>query len=73
MTPDITCRIKDALVNELLVLNNKLNTLSPERLHSEEARAKVQERRETLYDEIKRHRKAGHQGKPCPAVQHLRK
>ena len=25
----IACKIKDALVDELLVLNNKLNTLSP--------------------------------------------
>ena len=69
MTGTITCKIKDALVQELLVLNNKLNTLSPDLLHSEEAQARVQERREALYIEIKQHRKTGHQGKPCPAVE----
>ena len=72
MTAEITCRVKDALVNELLLLNHKLNTLSPELLHSDEARAKVQERREALYVEIKRHRKRGHKGKPCPAAKNLR-
>jgi hypothetical protein len=65
------CKVKDALVNQLIVLNNKLNTLSPSSLHSEQARAEVQERRESLYVEIKRHREKGHDGKPCPAAQHL--
>jgi hypothetical protein len=69
MTTEIPCKVRDALVNELLLLNNKLNTLSPGLLHSEEARVKVQERREALQAEIKQHRKTGHQGKPCPAVQ----
>ncbi len=63
------CKVKDDLVNQLIALNSKLNTLSPSVLHSDEARAKVQERRETLYIEIKRHRAKGHEGKPCPAVQ----
>jgi hypothetical protein len=49
MTAEITCKVKDALVQELLALNNKLNTLSPDLLHSEEAHARVQERREALY------------------------
>ena len=65
------CSVKDDLVNQLIALNNKLNTLSPALLHSEQARAEVQERRELLYVEIKRHRAKGHEGKPCPAVQHL--
>lgn len=65
------CKVKDDLVNQLIALNNKLNTLSPLLLHSERARAEVQERREILYVEIKRHRAKGHDGKPCPAVQHL--
>ena len=69
MTAEITCRVKDALVNELLLLNNKLNTLSPTLLHSKEARAQVQERREILQIEIKQHRKNGHDGRPCPAVE----
>ena len=63
------CDVKDDLVNLLIALNNKLNTLSPAWLHSEQARAEVQERRESLYVEIKRHRAKGHEGKPCPAVQ----
>ena len=69
MTSGNKCNVKDDLVNQLIALNNKLNTLSPALLHSEQARAEVQERRESLYVEIKRHRAKGHEGKPCPAVQ----
>jgi hypothetical protein len=65
------CKVKDDLVNQLTALNNKLNTLSPAWLHSEQARAEVQERREELYVEIKRHRAKGHEGKPCPAIQRV--
>ena len=65
------CKVKDNLVNEIIALNSKLNTLSPAFLHSEQARALVQERRENLYVEIKRHRAKGHEGKPCPAAQRL--
>ena len=65
------CKVKDDLVNQLITLNNKLNTLSPDLLHSEQARAEVQERRESLYVEIKQHRAKGHEGKPCPAAQRL--
>ena len=71
MTSGNKCKVKDDLVNQLIALNNKLNTLSPDLLHSEQARAEVQERRESLYVEIKRHRAKGHEGKPCPAVQRL--
>jgi hypothetical protein len=70
MTSENECNVKDDLVNQLIALNNKLNTLSPALLHSGQARAKVQEQRESLYVEIKRHRAKGHEGKPCPAVQH---
>jgi hypothetical protein len=72
MTSGKMCKVKDDLVNQLIALNNKLNTLSPDLLHSEQARAEVQERRESLYVEIKRHRKIGHEGKHCPAVEHLK-
>lgn len=71
MTSGDTCKVKDDLVNQLITLNNKLNTLSPDLLHSEQARAEVQERRESLYVEIKQHRAKGHEGKPCPAAQLL--
>ena len=71
MTSGNKCKVKDDLVNRLIALNDKLNTLSPTFLHSEGARAEVQERRETLHAEIKRHRAKGHDGKPCPAVKHL--
>jgi hypothetical protein len=72
MTWGNKCDVKDDLVNQLIALNNKLNTLSPALLHSEQARAEVQERRASLYVEIKRHRAKGHEeGRPCPAVQHL--
>ena len=71
MTSGNKCNVKDDLVNQLIALNNKLNTLSPALLHGEQARAEVQERRESLYVEIKRHRAKGHEGKPCPAVQYL--
>ena len=71
MTPGIQCNVKDDLVNQLIALNNKLNNLSPALLHGEQERAEVQERRKSLYDEIKRHRAKGHDGKPCPAAHHL--
>ena len=71
MTAVNQCQVKDDLVNQLIALNDKLNTLSPALLHSEQAREKVQQQRENLYVEIKRHRAKGHQGKPCPAVQHF--
>jgi hypothetical protein len=71
MTSGNKCKVKDDLVNQVIVLNSKLNTLSPAFLHGEQARAEVQERRETLYIEIKRHRAKGHEGKPCPAAQRL--
>jgi hypothetical protein len=71
MTSENKCKVKDDLVNQLITLNNKLNILSPALLHSEQARAEVQERRESLYVEIKQHRAKGHEGKPCPAAQRL--
>jgi hypothetical protein len=72
MTSGNKCKVKDDLVNQLIALNNKVNALSPDLLHSEQGRAEVQEKREVLYVEIKRHRKTGHEGKPCPAVQYLK-
>ena len=71
MTSENKCKVKDDLVNEIIALNSKLNTLSPTFLHSQQARAEVQERRESLYVEIKRHRAKGHEGKPCPAAQRV--
>ena len=71
MPSENKCKVKDDLVNEIIALNSKLNTLNPAFLHSEQARAEVQERRESLYVEIKRHRAKGHEGKPCPAAQRL--
>ena len=65
------CKVEDNLVNQLIAWNNNLNTLSPAWLHSQQARARVQERRESLQVEIKRHRAKGHEGKHCPAAQHL--
>ena len=72
MTMGNKCEVKDDLVNQLVALNNKLNTLSPALLRSEQARAEVQEERQRLYVEIKRHRAKGHDGKPCPAIQRER-
>jgi len=72
INPVSQCKVKDNLVNQLIALNSQRNTLSPALLRSEEGRAEVQEQREKLYVEIKRHRAKGHEGKPCPAVQHLR-
>jgi len=69
MTSGNQCRVKDDLVNRLIALNDKVNTLSPALLHSEQGREEVQQQRENLYIEIKHHRAKGHQGKPCPAVQ----
>lgn len=72
MTSRKKCKVKDDLVNQLIALNKKVDLLSPDLLHSEQARAEVQDRRKSLYVEIKRHRAKGHEGKPCPAVQHLK-
>jgi hypothetical protein len=71
MTSGSKCKLKDDLVNQLIALNSNLNTLSPAWLHSQQARAVVQERRESLYVELKRHRAKGHEGKPCPAAQRV--
>ena len=71
MTSGNECKVKEDLVNQLIALNNKLNTLSPDLLRSEQGRAEVQERRESLYIEIKHHRAKGHEGKPCPAAQRV--
>ena len=43
MTSGNHCQVKDDLVNQLIALNNKLNTLSPSLLHSEQAREEVQQ------------------------------
>ncbi len=72
MTTGNNCEVKDDLVSQLVALNNKLNTLSPALLRSEQARAEVQTQREQLYIEIKHHRAKGHDGKPCPAIQRER-
>ncbi len=63
------CKVKDDLVNQLIALNAKLNTLSPALVRSEQAKGEVQQQREELYVEIRRHRAKGHRGKPCPSVQ----
>jgi hypothetical protein len=60
--------VKDELVSRLIALNNKLNLLSPDLVLGDEERAEVQQRRESLYAEIKHHRTKGHEGKPCPAA-----
>jgi hypothetical protein len=64
------CEVKDALVNQLVALNNKLNTLSPALVRSEQGRAEIQQQRERLHVEIQHHKTKGHDGKPCPAIQH---
>jgi hypothetical protein len=67
----MNCQVKDELVSQLIVLNNKLNLLSPDLVHRDKERAEVQERRESLYAEIKYHRAMGHEGKPCPAARRV--
>ena len=69
MTSGSQCKVKDDLVNQLIALNAKLNTLSPTVVRSEQAKGEVQQQREELYVEIRRHRAKGHHGKPCPSVQ----
>jgi hypothetical protein len=65
------CHVKDELVKQLIALNSKLDLLSPHLVHGEEERAEVQQRRESLYAEIKHHRAKGHEGKPCPAARQV--
>ena len=57
----MNCDVKDELVSQLIVLNNKLNLLSPDLVHGDEERAGVQQQRENLYAEIKHHRAKGHE------------
>jgi len=67
----MNCKVKDELVSQLIALNNKLNLLSPDLVHGDEERTEVQQRRESLYAEIKHHRAKGHEGKPCPAARQV--
>jgi len=67
----MNCQVKDELVSQLIALNNKLNLLSPDLVHGDKERSDVQERRESLYAEIKHHRAKGHEGKPCPAARQV--
>jgi hypothetical protein len=67
----MNCQVKDALVSQLVALNDKLNLLSPDLVHGDEERAEVQQQRENLYSEIKHHRAKGHEGKPCPAAKRV--
>lgn len=62
-----TCPIEDNLVRKLATLSDKLNTLSPRWVRSEEAREEIQQQRETLQVEIKQHRSKGHDGQRCPS------
>jgi hypothetical protein len=57
------CKVKDDLVNQLIALNNKLNTLSTAFLHSQQARAEVQERQDCLYLNIKMNKTKGQKEK----------
>lgn len=66
MTPSNRCSIQDDLVSELAALSTKLNTLSPNWVRSEQAREEIQQRREALQIELKRHRAKGHDGQRCP-------
>ena len=68
MPSETKCNVREDLVNQLIALNNKLNTLSPTFVHSSEERAEVQERREILHIDLKRHKMKGHEGKACPAA-----
>src|SRR5260370_1883539 len=67
----VNCEVKGELVSQLIALNSKLNLLSPDLVHGDEERAEVQQRRESLYAEIKHHRAKGHEGKPCPAARQV--
>ena len=64
----MSCQVKDELVNQLIALNNKLNLLSPDLVQSEQERVEVEQRRGSVYADLKRHRSKGHDGKPCPAA-----
>ena len=65
-----TCKVKDALVAQMNVLNGKLTALGPSSFRDDQARAGIQQKRESLHAEIEMHRKKGHDGKACPAVRH---
>src|SRR5258708_36695852 len=48
MTSGTHCQVKDDLVNQLIALNNKLNTLCPALLHNDQVQEKVQAHRVNL-------------------------
>ena len=66
-----TCVMKDRLAKELTALNNKLNILSPDVVHTEEERMAVLNEREKLQLQMRWHRTRGHGGKRCPFLQNF--
>jgi hypothetical protein len=64
-----TCKVNDALVAQMIVLNDELSALGPSSFRDDQVRAEIQQKRESLHAEIRVHRKKGHDGKTCPAVQ----
>jgi hypothetical protein len=60
------CKVKDALVARMIALNGKLTALGPSSFRDDQARAEIQQERESLRAEITMHRKKGHDGKACP-------
>src|SRR5260370_358953 len=58
------CPESEIIALRTLMINQDL-------VHGDEERAEVQQRRESLYAEIKHHRAKGHDGKPCPAARQV--
>jgi hypothetical protein len=64
------CKIQRDLVAAIVLLNNKLNLLSPDRVSEYTQVVEIEERRQALLVEMRKHRRKGHKGKPCPATPH---
>jgi hypothetical protein len=70
---DVDCKTYSDLVDAIVVLNNKLNRLSPSYVSGDRPLAEISALRDALLIEMRHHRKKGHDGKPCPAAPHAQR
>jgi hypothetical protein len=62
----MSCKKHSHLVDTIQILNSKLNTLSLHRVSDSGQQLQISEQRDSLLNEMRHHRRKGHDGKPCP-------
>ena len=62
-----TCRVEKKLMREIATMNDQLNSLSPAWVRDEKERLLIQEKRDILSAELRKHHAKGHEGRRCPA------